>query len=508
MNCPARVTVPGLLIYTIISKSMKSFALKIALILFASVLVFSCTKDLEEINTNGNSPTAVPPSLLLPGVMRNISNEVVGTGWGIGNIVIQHTAKIQFVNEDRYAWGEINGFWNTTYANMRDLNNVYVLAEAQGLRNYMGLALVMKSWMFSIATDCYGDIPYSQATQGKGDNFFPVYDTQENIYNGILADLERANDLLESSPEAIEGDIILNGNKLRWRKLANSLLLRYLMRISNKRDVSAQMQAILADPVKYPIMESNADIAALTYLAASPNQFPIHTSRIGSFNEFRLSKTMGDTLIALGDPRLEVFARPTDASVTAGSPEFVGIPNGLDDIEALTYNGGSQFISRIGAVFYENAITSDGIDIARGFVMDYAELQFILAEAAQRGLITGDAKNFYEKGIQASMDYYKVTMPAGYLTMPEVAYNPANGLAQIGFQKWIGLFFHGLEGWFDWRRTGYPVLLPGKANLNENQIPVRFIYPSSEQALNSDNRNTAVSRQGVDNINTKVWWDQ
>lgn len=487
---------------------MKSFALKIAIILVAGLMVFGCTTDFEELNTNGNAPTAVPPSLLLPGVIRSISNEVVGTGWSYGNIVVQHTAKIQFVNEDRYLWGEVNGFWNNVFSNMRDLNNVYTQAEANGQRNYMGAALVLKSWMFSIVTDCHGDIPYSQATQGKQDNFFPVYDKQEDIYNAILADLTRANELLGSSPEALDGDILFNGNVTRWRKLANSLRLRYLMRISNKRNVASEMQAIVSNPAQFPIMESNADIAALTYLAAAPNQFPVHTYRVGSFDEFRLSKTLGDTLTKFGDPRLQVFARPTAASVAAGTPVYAGIPNGLNDVDALTYNGGAQNISRISAIFFENAITPDGLSIARGFVMDYAELQFILAEAAQKGLISGDAKTFYENGITASMSYYKTTMPAGYLTQPGVAFDATRALEQIAVQKWIGLFFHGMEAWFDWRRSGLPALQPGRDNLNENRIPVRFIYPSSEQALNSDNRDAAVARQGVDDINTKVWWDQ
>lgn len=487
---------------------MNSVFKKISVLGLAALMLGSCTNDFEEINTNGNAPTEVPASLLLPGVMRSMANEIVGTGWGIGNIVVQHTAKIQFVNEDRYLWGEVNGIWNSVYGNMRDLKNVYDLSEARGQKNYQGLSLVMKSWMFSLVTDCYGDAPYAQATEGKSDVFFPVYDEQEDIYDGILADLEAANTLLGSSPEALAGDIIFNGDVMKWKKLANSLRLRYLMRISKRRDVSAQMQQILNDPATYPIFEGNEDNAALTYLNASPNQFPIHTSRVGSFDEFRLSKTLGDTLLALNDNRLTIFARPTVASVAAGTPEYVGIPNGLDDIEALTYNGGAQFVSRIGSIYFEDAISPKGLSIAKGFIMDYAELQFILAEAAQKGLISGDAKTYYENGIEASFGFYGLTMPADYLTQPEVAFNSATALQQIGFQKWIALFFHGVEAWVDWRRTGIPALQPGKANLNDDRIPVRFIYPISEQALNSESRDAAVSRQGTDDINTKVWWEK
>ncbi|MDP5169099.1 MAG: SusD/RagB family nutrient-binding outer membrane lipoprotein [Bacteroidia bacterium] len=487
---------------------MKSFFLKISTLALATLMVIGCTNEFEEINTNGNAPTEVPVSLLLPGVMRNMANQVVGTSWGIGNIVMQHTAKIQFVNEDRYQWDEVNGIWNTVYTNMRDVKNIYDLAEPRGQRNYMGLSLVMKSWMFSLVTDCYGDAPYSEATLGKSDVFFPVYDEQEAIYDGILADLETANELLGSSPESLDGDIIFGGDVMKWKKLTNSLHIRYLMRLSKRRDVSADLRKILDAPATYPIFEGNEDNAALTYLEASPNQFPLHTARVGSFDEFRLSKTLGDTLMALSDPRLFIFARPTAASVAAGTPEYVGVPNGLDDVEALAYNGGAQNVSRIGSYFYEDAITPEGISIAKGFIMDYAELQFILAEAAQKGLISGDAKTFYENGIEASFAFYGLEVPAGYLQLPEVAFASSTALEQIGFQKWIALFFHGVESWIDWRRTGIPTITPGKANLNDDRVPVRFIYPIIEQALNSENRNAAVSRQGTDNINTKLWFEK
>ena len=472
-----------------------------------------CDKDFEEINTNPNVPNAVTPNLLLPNIIRSGANEIVGTGWSIGNIVIQHTAKIQFVNEDRYLWGNINGIWNTTYGNLRELENMYTIASnsVPVQRNYQGIALVLKSWYMALATDCYGDIPYSEAIKGKTGVTSPKYDTQEQIYTTLLADLETANGLLSPSNEAIQGDILFNGNALRWKKMANSLRLRYLMRISKKKDVKAAMQAILSNPTANPIFESNADQAALRYLPTVPNQFPTYTYRVGSIDEFRLSKTMEDRLKAYNDPRITVFARPTVASVAAGNPTYAGIPNGLDDVSALVYNGGAQNLSRIGTAYYIDGFGTPSdreLGIAQGMFMSYAELQFILAEAAQKGLITGDAKAYYEKGIKASFDYYGLSLPADYLTRPAIAFDPAKALEQIGTQKWIALFFSGLEAWFDWRRTGYPALQAGVSNLNNNRIPVRFIYPTSEYSLNKASVEAAVQRQGPDNINTKVWWEK
>lgn len=481
------------------------------ILLTGLVVMFSCTGDFEEINTNKNNPTSAQPNLILPGVQRDVINTLVGETWSIGNTVIQHTAKNQFVNEDRYLWGELNGIWNSVYDNMRDLNNLLIYADAEDLPNYKGVGLIMKSWMFSLATDAYGDIPYSQAMNAKEGIFFPEYDTQESIYDGILSDLKEANDLLADALP-ISGDLIYGGNVQNWRKLANSLRLRYLMRISDRRNVSTEMTAILNDPVNNPIFESNADHAVYTYTADAPDQFPVFTYRIGSFNEFRASKTLVDRLKAIDDQRLYVFVRPTPATEATPDPaddQYVGLPNGLADVEALTYNGGPEFQSRVGPLFFEQANTPLGLQVAKGVIMTYAELQFILAEAAEKGMIGGTAEDYYLEGIEASFAFYGINPDAAYFTQEEVEYSGTQEerLEKIGNQKWISLFFQGLEAWFDWKRTGYPALTPAVDNQNNDKIPVRFIYPIIEQSLNGANRQAAVSRQGPDDLNSRVWWD-
>lgn len=503
-------------------KSIRSITLLVA----ALLTVTGCDNNFEDINTNPNVPIAVTPDLLLSGVIRNTVNNQVNEAWGIGNIVVQHTAKIQFVNEDRYLWNEQNGLWNTVYNNLRNLENIIRIAEnaTPKQNNYLGVALIMKSWMYSLVTDAYGDVPYSEATKAKEGIFQPKYDTQESIYTGILADLKRANEILGTSAESVGGDLIFNGNINRWKRLANSLRLRYLMRISDRVNPATEMQSILSDATAFPIMTGNTDNAVLVYLTTLPNQWPLFTTRVGSFDEFRLSKTMGDYLLSINDPRLSVFARPTETSVAAGNPVYAGIPNGLEDTKALSYNGGPQNVSRVGLSFACLVCNPNGItplpNVARGIIMTYAELQFILAEARERNFITsGNAETFYLNGINANFDYYRsivpaayninLNFPAGYFDQAEIAYtgSAAEKLRKIGTQKWVALFFNGLEAWYDWRRTGIPALSPAVDNLNDNKIPVRYIYPTIEQSLNEDNRNAAVSRQGVDDINTRVWWD-
>ncbi len=500
----------------------------ICLVALGTINVVSCTKEFADTNTDKNVPTAVTPDLLLSGVIRSVTSQNVSSAWGIGNLVAQYNAKIQFVNEDRYLWNEQNGVWNTVYGNYRNLQNIFNSLSGENNNSYVGVALVLKAYMFENLTAAYGDVPYTEAGQAKsGGLYTPKYDTQESIYNGILADLKKANEILGASTNAIGGDLIYNGGTaaiVKWRKLANSLRIRYLIRLSAKRNVATELQAIVGDPTNNPVFTSNADNAELKYLALSPNQWPLYDSRVGSFDEIRVSKTLSDRLTSLNDPRLAVFGRPSQKSVVAGTPIVEGIPNGLGDVQALNYNGGPQGVSRVGYTF-ACLVCNDAGQAApdptapRSIIMTYSQLQLLLAEAREKGLITsGDAATYYSNGIRSNFDYWKAVVPsaysinvtpdAGYFTQPSVDYagTQQEKLNKIYLQLWIANYFTNLEGWFEWRRTGSPAIVPGPNNLNNNLVPVRFIYPVIEQSLNGANRTEAVSRQGgTDDLNTKMW---
>lgn len=494
----------------------------------------SCDKDFEEINVNPNSPEKVSSALLLPTVIRSTTNEIAGNAWGYGNVVMQYTAKIQFTNEDRYNWGPQGSPYGSFYNALRDINNIIQISSEAKEQNYVGIAKVMRAHLFSYMTDAYGEIPYSEAIQAKDGVNYPKFDSQEAIYAGILAELEEANNLLGTTTERVDGDILFNGNVIRWKRFANSLRLRILMRLSDRKDPSAAMQAILNNPTQSPIFTGTNEEAALQYLGDVPNQHPLYTTRSGSFDEYRLSEKMEGTLKDLNDPRLFAYAQPTTdskAGVVGAVTAYEGVPNGLGDEEALQYSpsgdktkGGSNFLSRVGLLWACQACTSLANPTGyQAVLMSYAEVQFILAEARERGFITvGSAEEYYKKGIQASVDYYRVrytfinqpniasklVLDDAYFAQPNVAYTGtvAEKLAKIGTQKWLALFFNGLEAWHDWKRTGYPSIKPGPAAFI-NTVPVRFMYPGSVQALNEENYKAAVARQGADAITTKVWWD-
>ncbi|MFN7118124.1 MAG: SusD/RagB family nutrient-binding outer membrane lipoprotein [Saprospiraceae bacterium] len=475
-------------------------------IIILSFLIPACN-NLDEVNTNPNSPETVTPDLLLPQVMRDAMNALVLETWNIGSLVVQHTAKSQNVNADRYVWTERNVIWNAVYDNLRDVENIIRQSEENNWQNYRGVALVIRAWLFSLATDCYGDIPYTEALQAREGINFPKYDPQEIVYQGILNDLKTANEILGTSNEKVSGDVIYNGDVMKWRKLANSLRIRYLMRIADKVNVADELNHIASNADSTPIFQNNNDNAVFNYRSSPPDQYPIFQLKTGFFNEFRASKGLLELMVEYGDKRVELFFRPTPATENTARPQYAGIPNGLPDDAALSYNGGLEYQSKIGRYFYEDAITPRGLGIAKGVIMTYAELQFLLAEAAERGYFFADAAVYYKNGIKASFEFYGLDATA-YLNGGLANYkgSQSDKLKSIGFQKWIALYFQGLEAWFDWRRTSVPDLLPAESNQNNNRIPLRFPYPRIEQSLNTKSYYEAVQRQGADDVNTKMWY--
>ena len=462
------------------------------------LLVQACTADFEEINDNPNFPSVdeANPALMLPKILFEVGNEMTADiAWGTGNILAQLVATNNFTGVDRYLLGTYEGTWNIFYRNMRDANNLLALGESLDNGGYQGAALVLRAWMLANLTEMYGDVPYSQALQGKNDEFLPSYDDQMSIYNAILADLENAVNLFAQGG-SMSGDIMYGGDLDRWSKLANSLRMRYLMRLENKWaemgiDGAGEMQAIVNSSVHFL---SNADNGAIPYLEGT-NRWPLNTSRIGSFDEKRMSQRIEDVLKGLDDPRMFVLFRPVD---NPDSDEFIGVPNGLSEDAASNFNGGANNQSRLGTRFREDPATVEMM------IMHYSELMFIVAEAVQKGYISGNASTFYEAGIQANMEYYGISDTDAYINSAGVQLSGNNALEQIATQKWLSLFLVGCEAWFDFRRTGLPALTPGP-NAVLNELPSRIQYPGSEQVLNGANYDAVVGSQGPDEITTKMW---
>ncbi|HNP18103.1 MAG TPA: SusD/RagB family nutrient-binding outer membrane lipoprotein [Fulvivirga sp.] len=474
---------------------------------FGVVLIMSaCTNDFEEINTNPNGPVVVPSDLLLGSIQEATADRLYSTfvGGDMGETWIQHWGKVQYNDEERYDVrpGVINSTWNGFYAEgLVDAKAMYELAQAEGNRKNMGVSLVMKAYIFSVLTEMYGSIPYTEALQGAASNTTPIYNSQDVVYDSLLNDINRALPLLDGEGTiSSTQDLMYAGDALKWKKFANSLKFRMLMRISAKRNVSADLQAIVNSGV---FMTSNADNAQLKYTGVNPNANPIwNTVVFGTRNEWKINETIVTMMSGLNDPRLNVYAQPnSDGDIRGVAP---GINNPVQS--GYDYDN----VSALGEYFLAP-------DLPATF-MSNSELKFLMAEAAVKGFITGVvAQDMFNAGIRASFATYNgfvnedgslVAMdPEAYIL--SLGYTPANALVNIATQNYLALYSQGVEAWTEWRRTKIPVLSPAidpKGGINE--IPSRYFYPTDEQTLNSANYSAASAEIGGDQLTTKLWFMQ
>jgi len=468
------------------------------LLIGLSLGTVSCKKELAGINKNPNASENPQPDYLLTAAEKLTADAY----WGVDNnmnsslLFVQHWAKIQYTDPDRYIENNssFTSLWNTLYGqSITDLNKVIAIADQQQTPNYKAVALTLRSWVFQLLTDAYGDIPYRQA--GQIDSFLtPAYDKQENVYLGLLSDLKTAQDTLSASGGLIQGDALYQGNIGQWRKFINSLRIRIALRIADRDPVQAKQVFADIQSEGGSYFTSNQDMAALTY-DKSPNNNPVNNTFL-TRQDYRISKTIVDKLTALNDPRLPVYAQLTDSAPRI----YKGVPNGLltNDANSL----GLSKTSRPGDYFRQ--------ETAPAVIMSYAEVLFDLSEAVSRGFITGDAGDLYRQAVLASLAQYgitDVTVTGNYLAQPSVQYNAGNFKQSVGEQKWLALFGQGLEAFAEWRRLDYPQLTPAVAGVLAGKMPLRFIYPGSEQSLNGANYTRAVQDQGTDALTTKLWFD-
>ncbi len=475
--------------------------------------------NLTNVNKNPNAPEQVSPQLLFS------TAAVSSVRFARRDIEItpstfvhwpQYMAEYQYAEISYYQFRPTtaDAWWNTVYTGpLEDLSQAMTRAQASNKPNQVGPALVMRAFDYSIMTGMWGDIPFSQANRGDAAQITPAYDSQQSIYDSLLTNLAAANTMMTASAGEGYGaqDPVYGGDVAKWKKLANSLRARLGLNLSRVNPAKAQSEVAAA--IAAGGFTSNADNAQIKWPGDGINDNPWYDNQkegIGTRDDARFSVTFIDTLKHSNDPRLAVFARPvqdggcgTAANCTvvpAGS--YRGMPNGLLAGDAGPWGTRS---SRLGAQVFAKDQPS--------YIMTYAELSFIKAEAAEKGWISGSAAQFYQDGIRAAMQQWGVADAdiTTYLAQPAVAYKGgAAGLAQIGIQKWIALFTQGFEAWSEWRRTGYPNLTPAaNAKTANGQIPRRVIYPQTEQSFNNTNLQAAITGQGgSDALDKKLWIDK
>lgn len=472
------------------------------------LLVANACKDFEELQHDPNRATETHPSLLLTNIEVSSFNAIdLGSGLASRMLVFTDGA----TDEQYYGWLRA-GY--SRYNTMRQVSKMDEEAQRLALDNYRALALFFNSLQIFEITKVFGDVPYSDAMKATTGVYAPAYDPQKNIMLKVLEDLETANASLDDSKGAITGDVIYNGDILKWKKLINSLALRVLTSLSLKEDdddlnIADRFNEIVSDPDQYPIFTSNDDNAALHYFDLTGNRYPFFNNN-SLKTAYYLEESFVDLLKSYKDPRLFTFAdnKPESSELPATDFNAYG---GLDGSAPLADNTNRLLDGEASPVdkrYYNDPVNEPSI------LLGYAEVEFMLAEAAARGWISDDAEEHYDNGVRASLDFYKV--PADdqddYLQQPGVAFDPAKDIEMIITQKYINFFINGWwEPFYNHLRTGFPKFsVDGGGVLNDGKVPMRWMYPQEELLLNPQHVNDAIQRQypGGDNINGVMWlWE-
>lgn len=425
----------------------------------------------------------------------------------------------KFKKDDGYA----TALWRNGYSN--ELKNVVDILEKTKddpkAVNMNAVAKIMRVMVAQRITDIYGDIPYSEAGLGFSKGIVtPKYDKQEDIYTSFFKDLDDAYNQLSASGGTIKGDLFYGGEIIKWKRLANTLRLRLGMRISEVKPAEAEKQVKAA--LQNGVFENNLDNCIMKHLDATFNDDPasidfrgngLAYALVGNENGDHFSTLVIDFLKNNGDPRLTMYATPKTTSGLAwgvppqpGESLYEGVKPGLFQWEVPM---GASSTSGIQAYFKQK--TTPFLHVS------YSETQLLLAEAAFRGWIPGSAAEYYKKGVEAGIKQLEIygATPAtqtainAYLTAkPLVA---GKEKEQIATQLWITYIFNSIEAYSNWRRTGFPKLIPITNPDSETGgvTPTRLYYPNDEMQKNEANYLEALSRMGGKNdwLN-KVWWDK
>lgn len=499
------------------------------LYLFSLLLLTACDAGFDQLNVNPVALTAVDPAYQL-------NTAILNSVPGYGNLSYETTIVKQMItpfsgqgsaanfNQDNR--GVSSGNWNQYYRDIiRELTDVVAKTKDNAPRsNLYNMARIWRAYAFLIMTDTYGDVPYTQAGKSYLEGIVtPVYDTQESIYDDILKELSEASTALDATKARITSDLLYDGDVSRWKRLGNSLLLRAAMRLSKVNPTKAA--EFVAKAVSGGLMQSNDDNAVLRHTANFTN--PVGSQLNGGQSAFfYLSEDFVEYLKANNDPRLASIAvRYVGATSGAQQVESranrtpaaqFGAPQGFDN----TTIGPAVTARKLASLwdFSQLDRTRMAALLAPSFLVTYAQTQLLLAEAVHRKWTTGDAAALYANGIRSHMRqlalYGSSTAIADAAINTYVAANPLTAgkeLEQINTQYWVASFLVGPEAWANFRRSGYPVLTPNTypgSDLKTEPFIRRLTYTDAELNVNKTNVQAAITRQGPNLLDTRIWWDK
>ena len=508
----------------LIMKQIIKYSFFLTIVLFAS----SCDKRFDDLNTNKVNPTSIDPLYQLNNAVVNASfpaSTALAYDMGVvQQIISPNNGVLNGANFNSDNRGNTQVLWQNHYRNViRNTNDVIVKTKSDPNRaNLYQMARIFQAYAYMVLTDEYGDIPYTEGAKGYTDqNFFPVYDAQQQIYTDIIKELGEAAAALNTAGKIETGDILYGGVIAQWKKFAYSLLLRAGMRLS-KAD-AAKAQSTVQAAFTGGVILANADNALIRHDANYTNPLGATLNSTEAAN-FYLTKPFVDSLKNRNDPRLQAIAvryvgatsggTQTTASRSIVPSQQFGLPLGFDNNTAKTY------AISIGLAHFYDFSQADRTRIVKQtapcFLVTAAQTQLLLAEARQRGWITaGTVQGYYDAGVTLHMQQMASFDAGSAIAAGDIAtyltsnpFDPAMALEQIGTQYWIASFLNGPEAFANYRRTGFPALAPNPYPGKEVAFIFRLTYPNSEQSVNPTNFNAAISRQGPDKLDTKVWWNK
>lgn len=481
---------------------------------------FSACTDIEKLNKNVKDPDTVPGELLFTNAQKALFDQMVSTNvnYNVFRLFVQHWTETTYTDESNYdllTRTIPDQHWDVLYRDvLKDFNEASrIITETVPLstenpsikKNKLAIIEIMTVYTFSILVETFGDVPYSEALDL--DKPLPKYDDALTIYKDLIVRLDAAIGNLDAGAASFdEADNMYEGDVAKWLKFANSYKLKMGIMLTDIQDASVQTIAKTAIESAAPnVFTSNADNARLIYLKDAPNTNPVYSDLVASGrHDFVPANTLVNIMNGLVDPRREFYFTLIDTSSVKGT-------------EKLAYVGG-KYGAANDYTAYSHVADQIQEPTFEGLIFDYPEVEFLLAEAVEKGFnVGGTAQEHYNAAITASILYWGGTtgqtdvavaaIPA-YLANPKVAYNSAPGdfKQKIGLQEWIALYNQGFEAWTTWRRLDYPLLTAPEDALSG--VPVRYTYPIEEQTLNGANYRSASTAIGGDDVITKLFWDK
>lgn len=526
---------------------MKYKHIAIALVLGTSLFT-SCSDDIEKYNENPNEPEIVPTSTIFNGATAEYTSSM-RNAFNLGRLTqpwMQYWGQTSYADEDRYAYRETTaeGIYTDSYRVATDLKKIIELNTDEATResqavngnneNQIAASRIMLAYIFHKLTDTFGDIPYY--SYGSDDADFqaldsdnilsPAFASQEKIYADILKELREASDMIVTSETVfVSGDNIYNGDATKWKKFANSLILRVANRLRNVDEAAAN--AAIDEAIAAGIMTSNADNAVQAYETTDATASPMWRAFIDR-TDFGVTNTFvralnGESGDFGEDPRLFEMAAPTTASIASVKADDYTRSEDFGDYQGIPYAFPlTQSLGFDSFTFPSSKVLRPDYGVV---LMEYAEVQFILSER------NGFSQAEYEEGVRASMEKWGVA--SGDIDA-FVSNLPAADKEHVLNQKWIALYMQAHEAWAEYRRTGFPSLikLPGETiqldavqvaeltdesrvtsyvfepRIDIDDLPKRLRYPQILQTLNGENRASAAGElSDGDTVNSNLFWD-